>query len=111
MTTDCQMQPLDLSCPESRMRRLRHSSSDSAVGTPTPVTPPASATPPRERSGHSSGSEDEAPRAGDISQKAISIVEAALGSLGGGVGGGPARKRFLTKYLHKDRGESGIPTD
>lgn len=48
--------------------------------------------------------------------KALSVVEAALGSLGSSVAPsstpissassneGPARKRFLTKYLHKDRG-------
>ncbi|XP_059079899.1 ecdysone-induced protein 74EF-like isoform X2 [Tigriopus californicus] len=72
---DCQMQPLDLSCPISRQRRLTHQSSDleeeerlSDNETPRNLTMAKADSP--EPHGHSKG---------------------------------PARKRFLTKYLHKDR--------
>ena len=52
----------------------------------------------------------------NFSKQALDMVEAALASASGGSvsppssseHSGPARKRFLTKYLHKDRGEKLI---
>ncbi len=142
------MQPLDLSSSASRMRRTRHSSERSSNGDENVnvnVNPAmafasipllqalqqAAAARTRTRNPTTSSSEEEPASMAngsaslDLSHghnKALSVVEAALGSLGGGgrgdaalperrrsqspkSEGGPARKRFLTKYLHKDRGE------
>lgn len=75
---DCQMQPLDLSCPISRQRRLTHQSSDLEE---------------EERL-----SDNETPR--NLTMAKADSPEPH------GPSKGPARKRFLTKYLHKDRGRN-----
>jgi len=89
--TDCQMQPLDLSCTEGRMKRLRHQSAgEDNARLDAPAADSAS----------SSSDHDDAPPTSSRVGRPLDLVEAALG-----VSSGPARKRFLTKYLRRDRGE------
>ena len=87
---DVQMQPLDLSCPKVR----RHSQSDTE-GDSNTDSPPF----PRPRS--SSGGSDES-SATEFRQAVLQNWPLAFPSV---LVGGPARKRFLTKYLHKESGE------
>ena len=119
MNSDCQMQPLDLSRPRpSSPAAAAHSPPSSAMATPVvePAAPPPTIlTPPSpgrrpeadERPLNLTGS-----NAGRREREEVGRGEAAVDSATAvtearerPVSGGPARKRFLTKYLHKDRGE------
>ena len=96
---DTQMQPLDLSCParqqpstpppiDSSADRLR----ESAVAVVEPAEPPRLPTP--------------TPTAAEAVP--LNLTASSPPSSDGSdtpTTSGPARKRFLTKYLHKDRGE------
>ena len=102
---DCQMQPLDLSCP--KVSEVSESDEDLS-----PVSRPRSS---------SGGSDPEFEAGGaktprDLVKAAASYrnywpASAAAAAPAAGLHpilGGPARKRFLTKYLHKENGESII---
>ena len=96
---DCQMQPLDLSCPKVR----RHSSDSNED-----LSPRSSFEGSRPRSS-TSGSEHElsVSELAEHTKRNLALLQRngwpfphpvlALG--------GPARTRFLTKYLHKENGE------
>ena len=90
MNADCQMQPLDLSCPRGASPTPPQTTTTAVVV--EPAEPPRRSTSPRT-------SEAAAPL-NLTSSSSGSAPETPVAS-----GSGPARKRFLTKYLHKDRGE------
>ena len=101
---DCQMQPLDLSCPKVR----RHSSDSSEDLSPRSSFEGSSR--PRSSSG---GSEAELSST-ELETNRRNLVHSVLRN-GWPISGfphphvllgGPARKRFLTKYLHKENGEN-----
>ena len=101
---DCQMQPLDLSCPKVR----RHSSDSSEDLSPRSSFEGSSR--PRSSSG---GSEAELSST-ELETNRRNLVHSVLRN-GWPISGfphphvllgGPARKRFLTKYLHKENGET-----
>ena len=85
---DCQMQPLDLSCPKVRRQSDTSEGGESPPGFPRPRS--------------SSGGSDESAVAADFRRAALQNWALAFPSV---LVGGPARKRFLTKYLHKDTGK------
>ena len=87
-TDDMQMQPLDLSCP----RRSCYDDDEptNLVMTPTHVIGSTELDRPRSAE---SDSDSERPR---------NLTKSALRMSSGSENEGPARKRFLTKYLHKD---------
>ena len=94
-TEDCQMQPLDLSCP-------KHESDDEDLS-------PRLSHRPRSSSGGSDESSEFDPRPRDLVKAAALLRNcwpAAAAGLTPILIDGPARKRFLTKYLHKS-GEIG----
>jgi len=97
--TDCQMQPLDLSCPKVR----RHSSDSSSED----LSPRSSFEGSRPRSS-TSGSEHELSVSELAEHTKRNLVNSVLRNAGWPFPhpvlalGGPARKRFLTKYLHKE---------
>ena len=93
---DTQMQPLDLSCPRTAAGQPSSppptAASTAAVAVVEPAEPPRLPTP-------------------TAAAEAAAAVPLNLTSSSPPSDGdtpttsGPARKRFLTKYLHKDRGE------
>ena len=87
-TDDMQMQPLDLSCP----RRSCYDDDEptNLVMTPTRIVGTTDLERPRSAE---SDSDSERPR---------NLTKSALRMSSGSENEGPARKRFLTKYLHKD---------
>jgi hypothetical protein len=92
---ECQVQPLDLSSAASRLRKHTSealSGDEEAFSSPSPS--PSASTPPSE------GGDD----SGHIRATSSSSSEAAASAEHQG---GPAKRRFLTKYLRRDRGESG----
>ena len=114
--TDCQMQPLDLSCPKVR----RHSSDSSEDCSPRSSFE-GSSRPRSSTSGHGSDedradielpSESSSHNNQNNSRRNLASIHSVLRNgwpfphpvLALGVG--PARKRFLTKYLHKENGEN-----
>ena len=112
--TDCQMQPLDLSCPKVR----RHSSDSSANEDCSPRSSFEGSSRPRSStSGHGSDEadlEESHNNPSNSSRRNLTSIHSVLRNgwpfphpvLALGVG--PARKRFLTKYLHKENGENFI---
>jgi len=106
--TDCQMQPLDLSCPKVR----RHSSDSSANEDCSPRSSFEGSSRPRSStSGHGSDEadlEESHNNPSNSSRRNLASIHSVLRNgwpfphpvLALGVG--PARKRFLTKYLHKE---------
>lgn len=104
---DCQLQPLDLSCPAKKLssrlspgssssslgdsRRLSHGSDDVFVasGDRSPSRTPIDC----RRSDNGSESDSDHPKDYSTPQIRSSSPRLSLG---------PARKRFLSKYLHRD---------
>lgn len=87
---DIQMQPLDLSCP----RRQRPSFDDGLAMTPPHIGLGATVLGDLERP-HSAESDSD-------SERPRNFTKSALRMSSGSENEGPARKRFLTKYLYKD---------
>ena len=94
---DCQMQPLDLSCP-----KVRRQSDDITTEGGGDVSPPF----PRPRSS-SGGSDESSPSSSSTTDFRQAVLQNWPLNLAfpSALMGGPARKRFLTKYLHKDTGK------
>ena len=91
MSADCQMQPLDLSCGPRGCTPPPPAAAQTAVVEP--------AEPPRLLSG--SPRTSEVAESGPLNLTSSSPDDTPVAASSSG----PARKRFLTKYLHKDRGE------
>jgi hypothetical protein len=95
---DCQMQPLDLSCPKVR-RQSDDNTTIITEGGHGDVSPPF----PRPRSS-SGGSDESSPSSSSTTDFRQAVLQNWPLNLAfpSALMGGPARKRFLTKYLHKD---------
>ncbi len=126
---DMQMQPLDLSCPKSTCRkdsedseRPRSSGSEESADERAEHHRSALAIDRHaaqalfERTHASAHPANQAVAAAAAAVAARTLTKAALKQLVGGAGspysmpplpilGGPARKRFLSKYLHKENGK------
>ena len=98
---DCQMQPLDLSCPKVR-RQSDDNTTIITEGGHGDVSPPF----PRPRSS-SGGSDESSPSSSSTTDFRQAVLQNWPLNLAfpSALMGGPARKRFLTKYLHKDTGK------
>jgi hypothetical protein len=100
---DCQMQPLDLSCP-----KVSQSHEEMLEGGGHHLMSPRLFD---HRPRSSSGGSDESFEAAEAAEKPRNLTKAALKQWpipnipSPALLGGPARKRFLTKYLHKETGE------
>ncbi len=119
---DCQMQPLDLSCPKTRETRENHCASDDEEQ--VRVRNFVSSHRPRSSSGGSDESIDLTGTEFDQRHQTRDLVKAAAllrncwpqAAAAAAAGltpillDGPARKRFLTKYLHKN-GETFFATN
>ena len=99
---DTQMQPLDLSCPRTAAGQPSSTpppsaASASAVAVVEPAEPPRLPTPTTAAA---------AAAAEEAAAVPLNLTSSSPPSDGDTpTTSGPARKRFLTKYLHKDRGE------
>jgi hypothetical protein len=94
---DMQMQPLDLSCPR------RRSSYDVDVDSDEPTN--LVMTPSSHITTTTIGDFGDRPHSAESdsdSERPRNFTKSALRLSSGSENGGPARKRFLTKYLHKD---------
>ena len=96
------MQPLDLSRP----RPSSASPPPLALAATAVVEPVAPSAASPLRSAEAAASAGEASPAAALGP--LNLSSSSPDTPPSSSGGGPARKRFLTKYLHKDRGESSL---